>query len=82
MLYPAVARLARDYAEIAIEICVDNAFVDIVAARFDAGVRIGEQVEKDMVAVRIGPDMRMALVGAPRELTLARYFGSQPSSDA
>ena len=75
VLYPAVARLARDYAEIAIEICVDNAFVDIVAARFDAGVRIGEQVEKDMVAVRIGPDMRMAIVGAPA------YFERFPRPD-
>ncbi len=75
VLYPAVARLARDYAEVAIEICVDNAFVDIVAARFDAGVRIGEQVEKDMVAVRIGPDMRMAIVGAPA------YFERFPRPD-
>ena len=65
LLYPAIARLARDYPDITIELCVDNAFVDIVAARFDAGVRIGEQVEKDMIAVRIGPDMRMAIVGAP-----------------
>jgi len=65
LLYPALAGLARDYPDIAIEICVDNAFVDIVAERFDAGVRIGEQIAKDMVAVRIGPDMRMAIVGAP-----------------
>ena len=65
VLYPAVARLARDYPEIAIEICVDNAFADIVAQRFDAGVRLGEQVEKDMVAVRVGPDMRMAIVATP-----------------
>jgi len=65
VLYPAVARLARDYPEIAIEVCVDNAFADIVAQRFDAGVRLGEQVEKDMVAVRVGPDMRMAIVATP-----------------
>lgn len=65
LLYPAIARLARDYPEISIELCVDNAFADIVAERFDAGVRIGEQIEKDMIAVRIGPDMRMAIVGAP-----------------
>jgi DNA-binding transcriptional LysR family regulator len=65
VLYPAVARLARDYPDIAIEVCVDNAFADIVARRFDAGVRIGEQIEHDMVAVRIGPDLRMAIVGAP-----------------
>ena len=72
VLYPIVARLARDYPEIAIEIRVDNAFVDIVAERFDAGVRIGEQIEKDMIAVRIGPDMRMAIVGAPA------YFERRP----
>jgi DNA-binding transcriptional LysR family regulator len=65
LLYPAVTRLARDYPDISIEIRVDNAFVDIVAERFDAGVRIGEQIAKDMVAVRIGPDMRMMIVGAP-----------------
>ncbi len=65
VLYPAVARLARDYPEIAIEVCVDNAFADIVAQRFDAGVRLGEQVEKDMVAVRVAPDMRMAIVATP-----------------
>jgi DNA-binding transcriptional LysR family regulator len=65
VLYPAIARLARDYPDVAIELCVDNAFVDIVAQRFDAGVRIGEQIAKDMIAVRIGPDMRMAIVGAP-----------------
>jgi DNA-binding transcriptional LysR family regulator len=72
LLYPAIARLARDYPDITIELCVDNAFADIVAERFDAGVRIGEQIEKDMIAVRIGPDMRMAVVGAPltpRDLT-------------
>ncbi len=65
LLYPAVTRLARDYPDIAIEIRVENAFVDIVAERFDAGVRIGEQIAKDMVAVRIGRDMRMMIVGAP-----------------
>jgi DNA-binding transcriptional LysR family regulator len=65
VLYPAIARLARDYPEVAIEVMVDNAFVDIVAERFDAGVRLGEEVAKDMVAVRIAPDMRMAVVGAP-----------------
>ena len=72
VLYPAIARLARDYPEIAIELCVDNAFSDIVAERFDAGVRIGEQIEKDMIAVRIGPDMRMAIVAAPA------YFARRP----
>ncbi len=49
----------------AVEICVDLGLTDIVAERFDAGVRFGEQVAKDMIAVRIGPDVRMAVVGAP-----------------
>lgn len=47
------------------ELVIDNGFVDIVDGRFDAGVRLGESVEKDMVAVRIGPDIRMVVVGAP-----------------
>jgi len=45
----------------------DYRLTDIVAQRYDAGVRLGEQVAKDMIAVRIGPDFRMAVVGAPRE---------------
>ena len=65
VLWPALARLLPDYPDIAVEIVVDNALTDIVAGRFDAGIRLGEQVAKDMVAVRIGPDMRMAVVGAP-----------------
>ena len=51
---------------------VDYGLTDIVAERFDAGVRLGEQVAKDMIAVRIGPDMRMAVVGAPS------YFARRP----
>lgn len=65
ILYPAVARLVRDYPEVNVEISVDNGFTDIVANRFDAGVRLGESIEQDMVAVRISPDMRMAIVGTP-----------------
>ena len=65
VLWPALARLLPDYPDIAVEVVVDNALTDIVAGRFDAGIRLGEQVAKDMVAVRIGPDMRMAVVGAP-----------------
>ncbi len=53
------------YPEIKVEIIVEQGMTDIVAARYDAGVRLGEQVAKDMIAVRIGPDMRMAVVGAP-----------------
>ena len=65
ILYPAITRLTRLHPDIKIEVNVDNTFADIVANRFDAGVRLGERVEKDMIAVRIGPDMRMAIVGTP-----------------
>ena len=73
VLYPALARLSRQYPQIAVEVNVSNAFTDIVAERYDAGVRLGEQVEKDMIAVRIAPDMRMAVVGAPA------YFERRPA---
>ncbi|MBB3560232.1 DNA-binding transcriptional LysR family regulator [Rhizobium sp. BK512] len=65
VLMPAVQKLLPQYPDIAIEIVVDNGLTDIVAERLDAGVRLGEQVAKDMVAVRIGPDVRMAVVGSP-----------------
>jgi DNA-binding transcriptional LysR family regulator len=65
ILEPAVAKLLRDYPDIQVEISVDMGFVDIVAERFDAGIRLGETVAQDMVAVRIGPDLRMAAVAAP-----------------
>jgi DNA-binding transcriptional LysR family regulator len=60
-----VHKLLPNYPDIKVEIIIDNGLTDIVAERLDAGVRLGEQVAKDMVAVRIGPDMRMAVVGAP-----------------
>ena len=65
VLWPALEGFLRRYPDITVEIAVEDALTDIVAGRYDAGVRIGEQVAKDMVAVRIGPDMRMAVVGAP-----------------
>lgn len=65
VLWPALARLLPDYPDIHVEVIVDYGLTDIVAERYDAGVRLGEQVAKDMIAVRIGPDMRMAVVGAP-----------------
>jgi DNA-binding transcriptional LysR family regulator len=64
-LWPALERLLPDYPDIKVEVAVDYGLADIVAQRYDAGVRLGEQVAKDMIAVRIGPDMRMAVVGAP-----------------
>src|SRR5579863_4408042 len=63
ILWPAIERLLPDYPDIKVEIMVDYGLTDIVAERYDAGVRLGEQVAKDMIAVRIGPDLRMAVVG-------------------
>ena len=65
VLWPAIQKLLPDYPDIKIEIVIDYGLTDIVAERYDAGVRSGEMVAKDMVAVRIGPDMRSAVVGAP-----------------
>jgi DNA-binding transcriptional LysR family regulator len=65
ILLPKLAKLLRDYPDIKIEISVDYGLTDIVTQRYDAGVRFGEQVGKDMIAVRIAPDIRMAVVGAP-----------------
>lgn len=64
-LWPVVQQLLPDYPDINVEIITDYGLVDIVAERYDAGVRLGEQVAKDMIAVRIGPDLRFAVVGAP-----------------
>jgi DNA-binding transcriptional LysR family regulator len=72
ILWPAVARLLPDYPDIKVELTVDQSLTNIVVERYDAGVRLGEQVEKDMIAVRIGPDLRMAVVGAPA------YFAVRP----
>jgi DNA-binding transcriptional LysR family regulator len=65
ILWPKLTKFLPQYPDIKVEIIIDNRLTDIVAERFDAGVRSGEQVAKDMIAVRIGPDMRMAVVGAP-----------------
>jgi DNA-binding transcriptional LysR family regulator len=65
VLWPALSKLLPDYPDIHIEIIVDYGLTDIVAERYDAGVRLGEQVAKDMIAVPIGPDLRMVVVGAP-----------------
>jgi DNA-binding transcriptional LysR family regulator len=65
IILPKLARLLPDYPDISVEIIIDYGLTDIVAERIDAGVRVGEQVAKDMIAVRIGPDERIAVVGAP-----------------
>jgi DNA-binding transcriptional LysR family regulator len=73
ILVPKLAPLLREYPDIKVEIIIDYGLTDIVAQQYDAGVRSGEQVAKDMIAVRIGPDMRMAVVGAPS------YFKKKPA---
>ena len=73
VLWPALARFLPQYPDITVEVSVDQSFTDIVAERFDAGVRFGEQVDKDMIAVRIGPDLRMLVVGTPE------YFAERPA---
>ena len=65
VLQPALRRFLPDYPDIQVEIIIDYGLTDIVAEGYDAGVRMGEQVAKDMIAVRIGPDMRMAVVASP-----------------
>ena len=65
IVWPALAKLLPVYPDIEVELSVHSGFIDIVAERFDAGVRLGETIAQDMVAVRIGPDMRMAAVASP-----------------
>ncbi len=65
VLQAGLARLVPAYPDINVEVIVDYGLTDIVAEGYDAGVRLGEQVAKDMIAVRIGPEMRMAVVGSP-----------------
>ena len=64
VLWPKLAKFLPNYPDIKVEIAIDYGLTDIVAERYDAGVRLGEQVAKDMIAVRIGPDVRFAMVGA------------------
>lgn len=68
ILWPVLERLLPDYPDIKVELSIDAALTDIVSERFDAGVRLGESLEKDMIAVRISPDMRMVLLAAPAYL--------------
>ena len=72
ILWPKLAKLLPKYPDIKVEIIIDYGLTDIAAERYDAGVRFGEQVAKDMIAVRIAPDMRIAVVGAPS------YFAKRP----
>ncbi|GAO38247.1 putative LysR family transcriptional regulator [Sphingomonas changbaiensis NBRC 104936] len=72
LVFPALARLLPRYPDLKVEVSVDAGLTDIVAQRFDAGVRLGEHLAKDMIAVRIGPDLRLAVVGSPG------YFAQRP----
>ena len=65
VLWPVIDRFLIDYPDVHMEIDADTSLTDIVAERFDAGVRLGEQIAKDMIAVRIGPQLRMAVIAAP-----------------
>lgn len=65
LLWPAITKLLPEYPDINIEVSINNRFVDIVEERFDAGIRLGEAIARDMIAVRIGPELRMACVAAP-----------------
>jgi len=72
VLQPVLGKILPNHPDIQVEIIVDYGLTDIVAEGYDAGVRLGEQVAKDMIAVRIGPDVRMAVVGSPA------YFARHP----
>ena len=73
ILWPVLERLLPDYPDLKVEISINQGLTDIVEERFDAGVRLGEQGAKDMIAVPVGPDVRMAVVGAPA------YFADRPT---
>jgi|SRR5918994_3876247 DNA-binding transcriptional LysR family regulator len=72
ILWPKLAKLLPKYPDIKVEFVVDYGLTDIVAERYDAGVRLGEQVAKDMIAVRVGPDVRFAVIGSKA------YFAKRP----
>lgn len=68
VLWPTINRVMHDHPDIRVELNVDSGFTDIVSGRFDAGVRLGESLDKDMIAVRIGPRVRMAAYASPEYL--------------
>ncbi|OOG49891.1 LysR family transcriptional regulator [Polaromonas sp. C04] len=76
LVWPRLLPWLPRYPDIKVEISSDNRFTDIVAERFDIGVRLGADVAKDMIAMRMAPDMRMAVVGSPD------YFARRPRPDA
>ncbi|WP_440811000.1 LysR family transcriptional regulator [Pseudomonas syringae] len=72
IIRPMLAGFLAQYPDIQIEICIDHGFTNIVSERFDAGIRLGESISKDMIAVRLGPDWRLSVVGSPA------YFEKHP----
>ncbi len=72
VLLPALPGFLSAYPDIRVEVTVDDGLTDIVESRYDAGIRFGEQVAKDMIAVRVGPDVQTVIVGAPA------YFADHP----
>ncbi|NYB03219.1 LysR family transcriptional regulator [Pantoea sp. YU22] len=72
LLRPALPAFFARYPDISVEICIDYGFTNIVTERFDAGIRLGESISRDMIAVRLGPDWRLAVVGTPD------YFQTHP----
>ena len=73
VLWPKLRQILPDYPDITVEVIIDYGLTDIVAERYDAGIRLGEHLAKDMIAVRIGPELRLVVVGAPG------YFASHPA---
>lgn len=69
LLWPKLEPMIRQYPDVKIELCVDYGFTDIVERRFDVGVRFGEAIANDMIAIRIGPDLSMAAVASPEYFT-------------
>jgi DNA-binding transcriptional LysR family regulator len=69
VIWPKLGKVLKQYPDINVEMNLDNGFRDIVAERFDAGVRLGESVDRDMIAVRIGPDWRLVAVASPKYLS-------------
>jgi DNA-binding transcriptional LysR family regulator len=76
VLWPKLAEFLPNYPDIKVEIIVNDGLIDLVAERYDVGVRLGDQVAKDMIAVRIAPDLRMAIVASPG------YFSKRPPPQA
>ncbi|MBD8161813.1 LysR family transcriptional regulator [Erwinia persicina] len=72
LLRPVLPAFFRQYPDVNVEICIDYGFTNIVSERFDAGIRLGESISQDMIAVRLGPDWRLSVVGSPG------YFKQHP----